>query len=133
MEFEDILKTSLPFLAIFFLGALIVITTCARKLEQYENNAVLIDYRDNPAVHTLDTVKTPPNTMKDTSAAAKEMLDKTYRSLRGKDNSPDSFPKLNADLVPDTQDITDDGQFKNKIEQTSYDYTIYNPYKTKDK
>ena len=125
MDWERILETSIPFIAMFFLIAMLVMATCVRKLEEYEErrlNPILFDFTDFPEIPSLDDIKTP----------------KTYESNFFKENITQAFqPKLRrtgaatetptSKLVPDVSTITDDGRYTSETDGVSFDYEVYNP------
>lgn len=125
MDWEKILQNSIPFIAMLFLIALIVMATCVRKLEEYEErrlNPILFDFTDFPEIPSLDDIKTPI----------------TYENNFFKENIARVFqPKLRhlgaliepptSKVVPDASTITDDGRYNSETDGVSFDYEVYKP------
>lgn len=123
MDWENILNTSAPFVAMFFLITLLVMATCVRKLEEYEErriNPILFDFTDYPEIPSLNEIKTP-TTYK--STFFKENMARVLQSI-----SHDTGDSPNSRLTPEGTDIPDDGTF-NDDEQLnqSFDYEVYDP------
>lgn len=124
MDWERILETSIPFIAMFFLIAMLVMATCVRKLEEYEErrlNPILFDFTDFPEIPSLDDIKTPityeSNFFKENIARA---FQPTLRSTGATTETPTS------QLVPDVSTITDDGRYTSETDGVSFDHEVYN-------
>lgn len=132
MDWERILWNSTPFLAMVCLIVLIVITTCARKLEEYENNVssqpMLFDYVDNPKIQSLDSVETP--TRYEQQRFSKHDIESAVQSVVGLGTR--NRQVVDSRLTPDENTIEDENGYENESSQVSYEYPSYDPYNEED-
>lgn len=126
MDWERILLTSSPFIGMFFLLTMLVMATCVRKLEEYEdmrNDPILFDFTDFPEIPSLNNIETPityeNNIFKENMDHAFEMATRNTGMATG--TPPKSQP------IPDVSTLSDDGRFQSEVDGVSFDYEVYNP------
>ena len=125
MDWERILETSIPFIAMFFLIAMLVMATCVRKLEEYEErrlNPILFDFTDFPEIPSLDDIKTP---ITYESNFFRENIARAFQPTLQRTGATTETPT--SQLVPDVSTITDDGKWNTDTDKVSFDYVVYNP------
>ena len=132
MDWERVLLNSTPFIAMFCLIVLIVITTCARKLEAYENNGqiqpILFDYTDNPKIQSLDEIETPTE--------YEELLSKNeVRNALQMMNSTIGIKKFKSRLTPDEKIILENPKYSTILEEDTSSFKIpsYDTYDEENK
>lgn len=131
MDWERIFLNSAPFIAMFFLLVMIVITTCARRLEEYENlgvsrmQPVLFDYLDNPEIPSLNDIPTP--VLYENTYVKNELAKAMKKILEG--NSPASSPSVgdHQASTPDEEHIEDDGAYQSELDRLSFEFPVYDP------